>query len=352
MLYNLLRPLLFQLEPETAHSLSFTLATLAQRCGVLPNWARHTPEHPCNAFGLHFKNPVGLAAGLDKDAAHIAALTRFGFGFIEVGTVTPRPQPGNPKPRLFRLPEHQAIINRMGFNNGGLETMLPRLAQARNSPNTQASALLGVNIGKNKDTALADANSDYLRCLHAVAPFADYITINISSPNTPGLRELQHGDARQQLLGALHEARQALTEQLQRPLPLLLKIAPDLSEQDIVDIAHDLQQFAIDGVIATNTTNDRSAVADHRHGQESGGLSGAPLATASSAVITQLRAAMGPHYPIVGVGGIVSGEDAVAKVAAGATMVQLYSGLIYRGPELVQEVATAVSQYITNQRGQ
>ncbi len=326
MLYSLLRPALFAFEPERAHQLGFGLAETARKLGVLPQW--RTAERPVEQMGLRFANPIGLAAGLDKNADHLRVLAHMGFGFIEVGTITPRAQEGNPQPRLFRLPEHGAIINRMGFNNAGLSHMVSRLEDWRRNPPTQPP-LIGVNIGKNRDTQLDKAIDDYLLCLQATAPLADYITVNISSPNTPGLRELQHGSALDELLSALDGARHP-------GVPMLLKIAPDLDTEQLLGIADAVRRHHFDGIIATNTTNERSAIAGHPLAHEQGGLSGAPLSSASTTVLRTLRPAL-DGLTLIGVGGIHNAGTAQAKREAGADLVQIYSGLIYTGPTLVGE---------------
>lgn len=335
-MYPLLRTLLFSGDPEKAHGRALRWAGAVQSLG-LKGLIASTPEAmPTQAFGLELANPVGLAAGLDKDGAHIDTLAAWGFGFIEVGTVTPRPQPGNPAPRLFRLTEKQAIINRMGFNNGGVQALVKNLERKRwNGP-------VGVNIGKNKDTPNEQALDDYRYCLERVWDVAGYIVVNISSPNTAGLRELQHGDPLRRLIGGLREAQERLGAQHGQRRSLLLKIAPDLSETELTALASTLNQIGIDGVIATNTTLDRSEVQGAPQAGESGGLSGKPLYTRSTEVLRRLRGTLDKHIPIIGVGGILSGADAVGKMSAGASLVQIYSGLIYRGPELVAECVAAL----------
>jgi dihydroorotate dehydrogenase len=285
-------------------------------------------------MGLEFANPVGLAAGLDKDAAHIDALARLGFGFIEVGTVTPRPQPGNPKPRLFRLPERQAIINRFGFNNVGLDAFVENVRRA------SWKGVLGINIGKNADTPVERAVDDYAIGLEKAYPHASYITVNISSPNTAGLRSLQERDSLQALLARLAGEREKLADRHGRRVPLLLKIAPDLQPSDVQAIAEAVHRYEIDGVIATNTSTSRDGVAGLPHAAEAGGLSGAPITQKSTSILKQLHERL-PRLPLVGAGGIMSGADALEKFRAGATLVQLYSGLIYRGPDLVGECVSA-----------
>jgi len=290
-------------------------------------------------MGLSLKNPVGLAAGLDKNGAHIDALGSMGFGFIEVGTVTPKPQPGNPKPRMFRLPESDALINRLGFNNSGLDVFL---ANVQRSHYRKQGGVLGLNIGKNAATPIEQATDDYLIGLSGVYPHADYITINISSPNTQNLRRLQDAEALDALLSAIQQRRIALTDQHQRYVPIALKIAPDLDDIQITEIANLLLKHQIDGVIATNTTLARDAVIGQTHAQEAGGLSGAPLHQQSLKVIAALRQHLGADFPIIGVGGIMSGQQAKEKIAAGANAIQLYTGLIYRGPGLIRECVEAI----------
>lgn len=310
---------------------------LAYRTGTSPLLARKVEPLPTKAFGLTFPNPVGLAAGLDKNGAHIDALLALGFGFIEIGTITPRAQPGNPKPRMFRLPQHKAVINRLGFNNEGVDALVANVERAR-----RRTGLLGINIGRNKDTSNDRAASDYLYCLERVYPLADYITVNISSPNTAGLRELQEEQALRQLIGALRESQEELGAQHGKRVPMLVKIAPDLSDEDIDAVARVLRDLSVDGVIATNTTVSRISVQDHRLAHETGGLSGAPLMNQSTMVLRKLRTRLPDSIPVIGVGGILSGADAVAKMSAGATLVQCYTGLVYRGPELVHECVEAI----------
>ena len=336
--YPLLRPALFALEPETAHAL--TLSTL-QRVYDL-GWSRpaRVPGRPLTLMGLALPNAVGLAAGLDKNGAHIDALGGLGFGFVEIGTVTPRPQPGNPLPRLFRLPRAEALINRMGFNNDGLDAFL---ANVRRSEYRARGGILGLNIGKNADTPIDKAADDYLAGLAAVYPHADYVTINISSPNTQNLRSLQGADELSDLLRQLELARDALADRHGRRVPLAVKIAPDLDDEQIDAIAELLPRHRIDGVIATNTTLSREAVRDLPHAGEAGGLSGAPVREMSLRVIERLRRRAGSALAIIGVGGILEGRHAAEKLAAGADAIQLYTGLIYRGPALVGECLAAVA---------
>ncbi len=331
-MYHVARPFLFGLDAERAHTLGLKSIDLAWRTGTSRLLARRPEPLPTRAFGLTFPNPVGLAAGLDKNGAHIDALLALGFGFVEVGTVTPRPQAGNPKPRMFRLPEHNAIINRLGFNNEGVDALVRNVERAQ-----RKHGLLGINIGKNKDTPNEDAASDYLHCLERVYPLADYITINISSPNTAGLRELQEEQALRQLIGSLRDAQEALGAQHGKRVPLLVKVAPDLSDADIDAMTRVLSDLSVDGVIATNTTVTRVGVQNHALAGETGGLSGAPLKEQATLVLRRLRTRLPESIPLIGVGGILSGADAVAKTVAGATLVQCYTGLIYRGPELIRE---------------
>jgi dihydroorotate dehydrogenase len=339
--YALARPFLFGLDPEAAHEL--TLDTLARLQGTPLQWAfcnGFVPD-PVELAGLKFPNRIGLAAGLDKNARCIDALGGMGFGFVEVGTVTPRPQPGNPKPRLFRLREANALINRLGFNNEGLDAFVANVQRSRFR---QRGRLLGLNIGKNAVTPIEQATSDYLICLEGVYPHADYVTVNISSPNTKNLRALQSDEALDALLAAIAGRREALAARHGRRVPLFVKIAPDLDEAQVAVIAATLRRHGMDGVIATNTTIARDRVQGLPHAEEAGGLSGAPVLEASNRVITQLRAALGSGYPIIGVGGVLSAEDALSKLRAGADVVQIYTGLIYRGPALVDQIAKAFAR--------
>jgi dihydroorotate dehydrogenase len=337
MLYDLARAALFRLDPETAHDL--TLGTLRRlgRGRLVRRLTGEVPASPRRVMGIDFANPVGLAAGLDKNADFLDALGELGFGFIEVGTVTPRPQTGNPRPRMFRLPEARALVNRMGFNNLGVDHLI---AQVRAST---FRGVLGINIGKNADTPLERATNDYLTCLDKVYPHAHYVTINISSPNTPGLRKLQYGEDLDRLLAELKQAQARLAAQHGRYVPLAIKIAPDLDDDEIGLIGRALLTHGIDAVIATNTTLSRRGVEDLTHGRETGGLSGAPLTVRATAVVRQLHATVGERLPIIAVGGIMNGTDARRKIDAGASLVQLYTGLIYRGPGLVREVVAALS---------
>jgi dihydroorotate dehydrogenase len=338
MIYPLLRPLLFALDPETAHEATFASLDIAERFGVARFAAPPVPPSPVTAMGLTFPNRVGLAAGLDKNAAHVDALAALGFGFIECGTVTPRPQPGNPRPRLFRLVEHKALINRLGFNNHGVQRFLANATAAR------YDGILGLNIGKNFDTPNERAVDDYLTCLRAVYARASYVTVNISSPNTKGLRELQQEEALRALLRKLKAEQEALAQRHGKYTPLALKIAPDLEPLAIEGIAQLLVDYRIDGVIATNTTIARAGVQGHAHAEESGGLSGAPLRDAATEVVRRLATALDGALPVIGVGGILSGTDAKEKIDAGATLVQIYTGLVYRGPELVAECGRALAE--------
>lgn len=331
-LYPLLRPLLFSLDPETAHEVTLHLLNVAQRLKLSSLLYPVLEDKPVNCMGLTFKNPVGLAAGMDKNGDYIDALAALGFGFIEIGTVTPRPQPGNPKPRLFRLPEHNAIINRMGFNNLGVNHLLDRVKRSR------YEGILGINIGKNFDTPIADAGNDYLLGLRKAYPLASYVTINISSPNTQNLRQLQQGDDIKKLIASLKEEQLKLRQQHGRYVPLVLKIAPDLNDDEIRHIARLLLEYVVDGVIATNTTVARDTITGHKHAGEAGGLSGAPVKEKSTYVVRSLAAELNGRIPVIAAGGILSPEDAEEKLAAGASLVQLYSGLIYRGPELIADI--------------
>ena len=324
-LYRLSRPLLFSLDPETAHRLGLRLSALAFQKPV---------QAPVRAMGIDFPNPVGLAAGLDKDAAHIDHLARMGFGFIEVGTVTPRAQPGNARPRLFRIPEKEALINRFGFNNVGVDAFLQNVARAR------WRGVLGINIGKNATTPAEQAADDYAYCLERVYGAASYVTVNISSPNTAGLRALQEKRAVEALLSRLARRREVLARSYGKRVPLVLKVAPDLDASGIEAIAQAVRAYGVDGVIATNTTTSREGVENLPNANEAGGLSGAPLLAKSTRVLRELRRLL-PDLTLIGAGGIRSGEDAKQKRAAGANLVQLYTGLIYRGPRLVPECASA-----------
>ena len=330
-MYDFLRPLLFKLDPEVAHGLTLYGLGVAQRSGFAHWLAKRPADLPTTAFGITFPNPVGLAAGLDKNADHLDALATLGFGFIEVGTVTPRPQPGNDKPRMFRLAGHEAIINRLGFNNGGVEALVSNVQKAA------YRGVLGINIGKNKDTPNERAVDDYLICLRRVYEHASYITVNISSPNTQGLRDLQEEATLRRFITTLHEAQEQLGSQQGKRKPMLLKIAPDLAEAELDAIAEVLLDTGIDGIICTNTSIDHASVADDPQSAEMGGLSGKPLFDRATAVLAGMSKRLQGRIPLVGVGGILDGSNAAEKVEAGAALVQIYSGLIYRGPQLVNE---------------
>lgn len=335
--YNLLRPLLFRFEPEKAHHLTFRSLELLNKTGLLARMAPTAIADPVRVMGIEFPNRVGLAAGLDKDAAYLNELGLLGFGFLEVGTVTPKPQAGNPAPRLFRLPKAKGLINRMGFNNQGVENL------TYNVQKSTYSGVLGINIGKNAATPVEQATEDYLLGLEAAYPYATYITVNISSPNTKNLRDLQGGDSLDQLLRALKDKQLQLANDHGLYKPMALKIAPDLDNEQIDAIAQRLTHYQMDAVIATNTTIDKSSVAHLPHGEEQGGLSGAPVRDKSTAVITRLYSQLGDTIPIIGVGGITGGEHAVEKIRAGAKLVQVYSGLIYQGPQLISECAATIA---------
>lgn len=340
--YRLARPFLFGLDAETAHEL--TLDALARTQNTPLSWlyCARMVDDPVALAGIRFPNRVGLAAGLDKNARCIDALGSMGFGFVEVGTVTPKAQSGNPKPRMFRLPQAQALINRLGFNNEGLDAFLRHV---QNASFRSKGRILGLNIGKNATTPIQDAADDYLACLDGVYPHADYVTVNISSPNTRSLRELQNDVALDALLGALQQRRVELRERHGHNVPLFVKVAPDLDQGQVEAIAQALQRHHMDGVVATNTTIDRQAVVNLPHSQEAGGLSGSPVYERSNQVIRQLRAALGQGFPIIGVGGVLSAADAVGKIQAGADLVQIYTGLIYKGPALVQQAASAIRRH-------
>ena len=336
--YPLLRPLLFGFDAETAHNLTLGTLKIARASGLLGLIAQPVPAGPRRVMGLDFPNPVGLAAGLDKNGECIDAWAALGFGFIEIGTVTPRPQPGNAKPRLFRLPRAQAIINRMGFNNAGIDVLLDNVRRAN------YRGILGINIGKNFDTPMENAVDDYLIGLRKAYQAASYITVNISSPNTRNLRNLQQGDELHRLLAALKAEQAHLADQHGKYTPIAVKIAPDLEPEQIREMAALFRRHQIDAIIATNTTLSRQGVEGLPHADEAGGLSGLPVRERSTAVLAALQRELAGEIPLIGVGGILSGDDAVAKVTAGASLVQLYSGLIYRGPALIAECARALSQ--------
>ena len=335
-LYPLLRPLFFALPAEAAHDAAFAALDIATTLGVAGRGARVRPAAPIEVMGIAFPNRVGLAAGLDKNAAHLDGLATLGFGFLEVGTVTPRPQPGNPRPRLFRLPAAEALINRLGFNNDGVERLVANVARAR------YRGVLGINIGRNFDTPNERAAEDYVACLNAVHAHASYVSVNVSSPNTQGLRDLQSEDALSALIARLRREQSRLADTHGRYVPLAVKIAPDLSEEAIAGIARVLIEEHADAVIATNTTLARDGVRGLSHADEVGGLSGRPLRERATAVVATLAKALDGALPIIGVGGILSGSDARDKIAAGAALVQLYTGLIYRGPSLVAECVDAL----------
>ncbi len=338
-LYPIVKPFLFALDPERAHNLTLNTLDTLHRFGLACLSHEKIPRDERLFCGIKLPNPVGLAAGLDKDGKHIDALANLGFGFIEIGTVTPKAQPGNPFPRMFRLPKAQALINRMGFNNDGVDACVARVKQ---SNYWQAGGILGLNIGKNATTPIELAADDYLHCMEKVYEVASYITVNISSPNTKNLRQLQGADELSSLLNAITQKRKLLADQYQKEVPLFLKIAPDLDTDQVQMIAELLLQYSIDAVIATNTTISRTQVAQLPFGQEAGGLSGAPVKAASDSVIRALHQTLGSRIPIIGVGGILNGQDAKDKVNAGASLIQLYSGLIYQGPHLIQECAAAL----------
>jgi dihydroorotate dehydrogenase len=337
--YALARPFLFGLDPETAHDLTMHSLARIQGTPLELAYCSGLVSDPVEIAGLKFPNRIGLAAGLDKNARCIDGLGAMGFGFVEVGTVTPLAQSGNPKPRMFRLPASQALINRLGFNNDGLDAFV---ANVQRSKFRSKGRILGLNIGKNAATPIERATDDYLKCLDGVYPHADYITVNISSPNTKNLRQLQSDEALDALLSAINTRRKALSKQHGQHKPIFVKIAPDLDGEQIKLIAATLQRQGMDGVVATNTTISRDAVKGLPHAEETGGLSGKPVFEASNQVIRQLRAALGKDFPIIGVGGVMSGADAATKIQAGADLVQIYTGLIYRGPALVREAALAV----------
>ncbi len=340
-MYAVARTGLFMLPAETAHEWSLEMLRLGLRGSLARRLRSKVVDSPRDVMGLRFPNPVGLAAGLDKNARYIDALGSLGFGSIEVGTVTPRPQPGNPKPRLFRLPKARAIINRMGFNNLGVEQFVANVQESRFR---QQGGILGLNIGKNFDTPLDKAAEDYVFCLRRVYEHASYVAVNISSPNTSGLRGLQHGEAFEDLLLRLKAEQQRLADQHGRYVPLAVKVAPDLDEEAIASIADTLRAQRIDGLIATNTTLSREGVEGLPHAEEKGGLSGAPVFARSTEVVRRFAAHLAGELPIIAVGGIMSAEDAQAKIDAGASLVQIYSGFIYQGPGLVREIAEHLAE--------
>lgn len=333
-MYSLVRPILFRFDAEKAHHFTLNSLRTAEKLGLLPKVDSHT--RPTELMGLQLPNPVGLAAGLDKNGECIDAFATLGFGFVEIGTVTPKPQPGNPQPRLFRVPEHQGIINRMGFNNHGIDAMI------RNIENSRFKGILGINIGKNAVTPIENAADDYLICLEKAYAHASYITVNISSPNTKNLRALQGGDELSALLEALKNKQAQLAAAHGKYVPLAVKIAPDLDEAQIDDIAHVVKSVEMDGIIATNTTIDKSNLGSHPLASEQGGLSGLPVREKSNQVLKLLAERIDGKLPIIGVGGIMNGADAAEKIRLGASAVQVYSGLIYRGPELIKECLAAL----------
>ncbi|MET0378019.1 MAG: quinone-dependent dihydroorotate dehydrogenase [Spongiibacteraceae bacterium] len=338
-MYSLLRHCLFQLPAESAHHLALESLRISDRVG-LGCLHPSVPALPRTVMGIEFPNPVGIAAGLDKNGDYIDGLAALGFGFVEIGTITPRPQPGNPQPRLFRLPAANAIINRMGFNNHGVDYLVERVRASKLF--RERRGVLGINIGKNKDTPAENAVDDYLICMRKVYELASYITVNLSSPNTPGLRDLQFGEPLRQLLGTLKDEQQKLAIKYGRYVPVAVKIAPDMVGDDIANVAGALREFSIDAVIATNTTTARDAVAQLPHGTETGGLSGAPLMQKSTAVIRELARELNGSLPIIGVGGVMTAADAAEKIAAGAALVQVYTGFIYRGPSLIGDSVRAI----------
>ncbi len=338
MSYPLARKLLFRFPAEASHDLSLKALKLANGAGLLPMFLPKVAGQPLEVMGLRFPNAVGLAAGLDKNCDYVDGLSKFGFGFIEVGTVTPRPQEGNPKPRLFRLEERDAIINRMGFNNAGIDHMVAQLQRKK------FDGIVGVNVGKNKDTPAEEAASDYVTCIQRVYDLASYITINISSPNTPGLRALQFGQSLKSMLQDIKECQEGLHQKTGRYVPFVVKIAPDMSDDEIRMVARTILDYGMDGVIATNTTLSREGVEGLEQGKEQGGLSGAPLTKRSTHVVRTLCQALESKIPVIASGGVMSGQDARDKVNAGASLVQVYSGLIYRGPTLVREAAQALAK--------
>ena len=332
MLYPAIRKIMFQFDAETIHELTIKGLKNTGSTPLNALYKQRVIDKPVNVMGIEFPNPLGLAAGLDKNGECINAFAAMGFGFVEVGTITPRPQPGNDKPRIFRLPEANAIINRMGFNNKGVDYLVSQVRASK------FKGVLGINIGKNKDTPEENAKDDYIHCMQKVYDFATYITVNISSPNTPGLRSLQYGDALNELLSALKKEQKALAVKYDKYVPVAVKIAPDLSEDEVASIAQCLIENEIDGVIATNTTLSREGVESLTHGSEQGGLSGAPVKDKSTTVIKALAKVLDNKLPIIGVGGIASSSDANEKLAAGASLVQVYTGFIYQGPPLITEI--------------
>ncbi|HFC91465.1 MAG TPA: quinone-dependent dihydroorotate dehydrogenase [Leucothrix mucor] len=340
--YQLFRPLLFLFSAEKSHHLTLKTLKLSAKLGLLALFSTKIKTTPTKVMGINFPNQVGLAAGLDKNGDYLNALSQLGFGFIEIGTITPRPQPGNPSPRLFRLPKANAIINRMGFNNQGIKHLLQQVEKVRQSGHR---GIIGINIGKNFDTSVENAADDYLIALREAYSLADYITINISSPNTPGLRDLQYGDELNLLLSTLKQEQLNLSKQTNRYVPLAVKVAPDLSHKEVQFIAKTLLDNKIDCLIATNTTLSRDAVKGMQYGDEAGGLSGEPVRDLSTEIIRQFAQSLGDQIPIIGVGGIACGDDAVDKIKAGAKLVQVFSALIYQGPALVADCVQALEDY-------
>ena len=339
MIYNLAKPLLFKLPPETSHDLALHCLKFMPAPLLAP---AVVPNQPKTVMGIEFPNPVGLAAGLDKNADYFNQLGRFGFGFVEVGSITPKPQPGNPKPRMFRLARENAVINRMGFNNKGVEHLVQQVK------NRKFNGVLGINIGKNLTTPLAKAHEDYQMCMERVYPHADYITVNISSPNTPGLRDLQLGESLDVLLKTLKASQQQLADRHGTYVPVAVKISPDMATDDIDGFCDAARHHRIDGIIAGNTTSTRTGVEQSAHAAENGGLSGAPLTTRARNTISRLAQRLQGEIPVIGCGGIVSGKDAVGHLQAGAELVQVYTGLIFRGPKLVKEVRQSIQHGLSN----
>lgn len=337
-IYPFLRNIFFKLDAETAHNISLKSLRLVNNFGLSRFFFGKRKLLPTKVMGIEFPNPVGLAAGLDKNGDYFEALSKCGFGFVEIGTVTPRPQVGNPLPRLFRLPEAEAIINRMGFNNYGVDYLVDQVKK------TNYKGVLGINIGKNKDTPAEYSVDDYLICLKKVYPYADYVTVNISSPNTPGLRDLQFGDALDELLAALKEEQKQLTEKHGRYVPLAVKIAPDMDDEAVHKLSDTFIHHQIDAVIATNTTSSREGVEDLAFGYEAGGLSGVPVRNKADHVLQVLAAYLENKIPIIAVGGITCGEDALNKIRLGASLVQIYTGFIYRGPSLIHDCVQVLSK--------
>lgn len=336
-MYKYVRPLIFQLSPETAHDFSIKALGVYGKTGLSKLVGKQPQSLPTTVMGLEFPNPVGLAAGLDKNGDAILGLSALGFGFIEIGTITPRPQPGNPKPRIFRLPQAEAVINRMGFNNKGVEHLVGQVEKAK------FKGVLGINIGKNVDTPVERAEEDYIICLDRVYSHADYITVNISSPNTPGLRSLQFGDSLKTLLDCLQERKQELSEKHDKIVPIAVKIAPDMTDEEVCQVAQIVLDSGMDGIIATNTTLDREPVYGMLYADEAGGLSGAPVRDKSTHVIRVLAEQLQGRLPIIGVGGITEGQHAAEKIEAGASLVQVYSGFLYKGPALIRDSVDAIA---------